>query len=52
MIVNFRNHFDKALTKKVCNAGPYTVQKSHYFEYAVQKSVARFWGWGDCKSLS
>ncbi len=23
LIVNFHNHFEKALTKKVCNAGPY-----------------------------
>jgi len=27
----------------------YAVQMSRYFEYAVQKSVARFWGMGGVK---
>ncbi len=42
IIVNFRNPFDKALTKKACNAWPYSslqmrVNETFYFREQIQK---------------
>ncbi len=42
LIVNFRNRFDKALQKKVCNAGPYTcLHRNNFLLFLVEKSKLR-----------